>query len=301
MNFLKKIIAVIVLIFSINTYSQQDPHYTQYMYNTMSVNPAYTGSLGFASVTLLGRTQWVGLNGAPDTETLSYDTNLNWRGLGLGFNLMNDNIGPTRELSLDANISYAIRLNANSKLAFGLKLGYRNLNVDWNKVNNKDKDDENAVNTNKFLPTIGAGIYYYSDKFYLGVSVPNFLGTNHYNTELNKVGVERFHIFGIAGYVFDLSDRIKFKPAGIVKVVSGAPLSLDISANFLFNERFTAGVAWRWDDSVAGLLGFQVTKKFYIGYSYDLTTTNYNNYNSGTHEILLRFDFYNEVLSPRFF
>ncbi|MBS9773838.1 MAG: type IX secretion system membrane protein PorP/SprF, partial [Tenacibaculum sp.] len=156
---------------------------------------------------------------------------------------------------------------------------------------------------NKFLPTVGAGIYYHTYKWYVGLSVPNFIRSEHYRDDKRDVSLERMHFFLIAGYVFDLSESVKFKPAALLKAVSGAPLSLDVSANFLFNERFRAGVAWRWDDSISALLGFNITRSFLIGYAYDLTTSNYSVTNSGTHEIMLRYEFLREgaMKSPRFF
>lgn len=288
-------------MFSINTFSQQDPHYTQYMHNTMSFNPAYTGSQKFASLTFLARTQWVGVEGAPDTQVLSYDTGLNWRNLGLGFNLLNDQIGPTRELYLDGNLSYKIRVSEKGNLALGMKFGIRNINVDWGKVDQMDQGDENAINVNKYLPTLGAGLYYYTDHFYLGASVPNFLKQNHY--EKSDVAIERLHLFGIIGFVFDLSEQVKLKPTGLVKVVEGAPISVDVSANVLFYNRFYVGLAWRWDDAYSAMAGCYVTNRFLIGYGYDLTSSNYEITNSGTHEILLQYRFIKakNVASPRFF
>ncbi len=287
--------------------AQQDPQYTMYMYNTMSVNPAYAGSKGHGTIVALGRTQWLGLKGAPDTETLAYDTPLGYSKVGLGFNIVNDAIGPSVETSLDANISYAIETSIDGNLAFGLKLGGRLLNIDWSKGTyyaGSTYFQENI--SNKFLPTIGAGIYYYTNKFYAGLSVPNFLQTDHYDERLEnlkKLSEEELHYFLIAGYVFDLTEDIKFKPAALAKVVLGAPLSVDVSANFMFYERFRAGLAWRWGDAVSALLGFQVNQSLYVGYSYDRTTSNYKITNSGTHELMLRYEFINieRMMSPRFF
>ncbi|CAM1344891.1 PorP/SprF family type IX secretion system membrane protein [Tenacibaculum amylolyticum] len=299
---------LLVVCFRTIVLAQQDPHYTQYMLNTMSVNPAYVGSKGYTVLTALGRTQWIGFEGAPDTQTLSYDTVLEFKGLGLGFNLVNDKIGPSHELYMDGNVSYTIEIGQEGSLAFGLKLGGRLLNVDWSIGNPRaDGDDpvfaQNIVN--KFLPTIGAGIYYHEPDWYIGLSVPNFLRQEHYDAEraIGNVAVERLHYFLIGGYVFDINESLKFKPAALLKVVFGAPASLDVSANFLIEERFTIGAAWRWDDSVAGLLGFQVSESLYIGYAYDLTTSNYNIANSGTHEVLLRYEIFKQarMRSPRFF
>ena len=289
-----------------NAHAQQDPQYTQYMYNTMNVNPAYAGSRGHTVITAIGRTQWVGFEGAPDTQNITYDTPLGYSGLGLGINLMNDKIGPSHEIYLDANLSYAVETGEEGNLSFGLRLGARLLNIDWSKGTPKDDDDDVfAENVNKFLPSIGAGIYYYEPEWYVGLSVPNILRSEHYDATniIGETSIERMHFFFIAGYVFDINEDIKFKPAALVKAVSGSPLSLDVSANFLFNEKFRAGLAWRWDDSVSLLLGFQASDSLLIGYSYDLTTSNYKVTNSGTHEIMLRYEIFRDIKyrSPRFF
>lgn len=298
------IITLLFLSISTIVFSQQDPQYTQYMYNTMAINPGYTGSKDYLSITALGRTQWVGVDGAPDTQTISLHSPVGYSGLGLGLNIINDELGPSNELYFDVNASYTIRTSEEGNLAFGLRLGGRSLSLDWSKGRYTDSDvlfNENI--SNKFLPTIGAGVYFYKPNWYVGLSVPNFIRTEHYNDFIESIAAERLHYFLIAGYVFDLSEDIKLKPAAIAKVVSGAPLSLDVSANFLFIEKFTAGVAWRWGDSVSALVGFQITEKLNIGYAYDLTTSNYKNYNSGTHEVMLRFDLRKapRLKSPRFF
>ncbi len=306
-----KQINLLILVLSIlslcDLKAQQDPQYTMYMYNTMSVNPAYAGSRGHTTIVALGRTQWVGFKGAPDTETFGYDTPLGESKVGLGLNILNDAIGPSVETSLDANVSYSIETGIDSNLAFGLKLGGRLLNIDWSKGTyypNSTYFQENI--SNRFLPTIGAGIYYYTDKFYAGLSVPNFLQTDHYDErleKLRKIGEEELHYFLIAGYVFDLTEDIKFKPAALAKVVLGSPLSVDVSANFMFYERFRAGLAWRWGDAVSALVGFQINQSLYLGYAYDKTTSNYKITNSGTHELMLRYEFINieRMMSPRFF
>lgn len=295
-----------ICMFSTGTQAQQDPQYTQYMFNTMSVNPAYVGSKGHGVLTALGRTQWVGFEGAPDTQTLSYDTPIGFRGLGLGFNLVNDKIGPSHELYLDGNLSYTIETGEDGNLAFGLKLGARLLNVDFSIGTSRDNNDrlfDTANNiVNEWLPTIGAGVFYYKPKWYVGLSVPNFINQEHFDANVG-IAKERLHYFLIAGYVFDLSENIKFKPAGLAKVVSGAPLSIDLSANFLFFEKFRAGLAWRWDDSISALLGFNLSPALQLGYAYDLTTSNYNVANSGTHEIMLQYQIFKQqrLKSPRFF
>ena len=299
------VMAFTVFTFINESYGQQDPQYTQYMYNTMSINPGYAGSNDYMSISTLARSQWVGISGAPQTQTLSFQTPIGFTGIGIGMNIINDKLGPSQEIYFDANISYTIKTSEETNLAFGLRLGGRSFSLDWSKgiyQNPADVVFNQDVN-NKFLPTLGAGLFYYSEKWYAGLSVPNFLRTEHYDDRIESVAAERLHYFLIAGYVFDLTENILFKPAAIAKIVSGAPLSLDVSANFLFNEKFTLGLAYRWDDSISALLGIQVTESLNIGYAYDLTTSNYKNYNSGTHEVMLRFNIFKEptLKSPRFF
>ena len=301
--------ATLVFIFSLfittDVKAQQDPQYTQYMYNTMNVNPAYAGSREHGVFTAIGRTQWVGFEGAPNTQNISYDTPLGYSGLGLGINIMNDEIGPSSEIYIDANLSYSIETGETGNFAFGLRLGGRFLNIDWSKGKANDSETIFGENINKFLPTIGAGIYYHEPQWYVGLSVPNILRIEHYDAEnpLGETAIERMHFFLIAGYVYDINEDIKLKPAALLKGVSGAPLSLDISANLLFNEKFRIGLGWRWSDAISALLGFQVSDSLLIGYSYDLTTSNYNVTNSGTHEIMLQYQLLKHTTyrSPRFF
>ncbi|MCF6132063.1 PorP/SprF family type IX secretion system membrane protein [Flavobacterium wongokense] len=286
--------------------AQQDPEYTQYMYNTMTVNAAYAGSAGTLEAILLHRSQWVGIEGAPETQAFAIHAPLSNERVGLGLSAVNDKLGPSNELFLDGNFSYTIPLAYDKKLAFGLKAGVRMLNVDWSKgrFNNPIDPVLNENISNNFKPSLGAGIYYYSDKWYFGASVPNFIRNDYYDDVQEAVNRDRFHYFFIGGYVFDISDNLKFKPAFLVKAVSGAPLSYDLSANFLIHEKFTAGASYRWDDSVSALAGFQVTKSIFIGYAFDYTVSDLNKYNDGSHEIILRFQMQkksSQMKSPRFF
>ncbi|KAF2341602.1 PorP/SprF family type IX secretion system membrane protein [Flavobacterium tistrianum] len=303
---MKKLILVF-MFFSIVSNAQQDAQYTQYMYNTIEVNPAYAGSRGALSVFGLYRTQWIGLDGAPETSTFSVNTPLNNSDLGLGVSLVNDKIGPTVENTLSADLSYTIPTSESWNLSFGIK-GTANLfNIDINKLSYEDQDDPQFQNLkNKFSPNVGAGIYYHSDRAYIGLSVPNFIETNRYDSDDVAIFKEKINYYLIAGYVFNLDrlEYIKFKPALMTKMVEGAPLQVDVSGNFMFNDKFVLGLAYRWSASVSAMAGFQVTKGMYIGYGYDHETTQLRKYNSGSHEIFLRFEFfnnYNKMISPRFF
>jgi len=303
---MKKLI-LIFMFFSIVSNAQQDAQYTQYMYNTIEVNPAYAGSRGALSVFGLYRTQWVGLDGAPETSTFSVNTPLSNSDLGLGVSLVNDKIGPTVENTLSADLSYTIPTSETWNLSFGIK-GTANLfNLDVNKLSMEDQDDPQFQNLkNRFSPNVGAGIYYHSDRAYIGLSVPNFIETNRYNSDDTAIFKEKINYYLIAGYVFNLDrlEYVKFKPALMTKMVEGAPLQVDVSGNFMFNDKFVLGLAYRWSASVSAMAGFQVTKGMYIGYGYDHETTRLRKYNSGSHEIFLRFEFfnnYNKMISPRFF
>lgn len=294
---------MLFVLSSVRGVAQQDPQYTQYMYNTMSVNPGYAGSRDALSIHALGRTQWVGVDGAPNTQTVSLHSPIGYSGLNLGLSVVNDAIGPLNELYFDTNTSYSIRLNETANLSVGLKLGLRFFNVDWAKGQFKNPDQLLSQNINKILPTIGAGIYYYNEKSYLGLAVPNFFRSEHYDRDVQSLAVEQYHYFLIGGYVLRLNDTLKFKPAFLSKIVQGAPLSLDLSANFLFHERFTAGLGYRWGDSISALLGFQVNRKFHLGFAYDYTNSDLRGFNNGSYEIMMRYEIPRgtKIISPRFF
>ncbi|MEI6866294.1 type IX secretion system membrane protein PorP/SprF [Flavicella sp.] len=294
----------IALLISHISLAQQEPQYTQYMYNTLSINPAYAGQREVLSATLLHRSQWVGLSGAPKTQTLGIHSPLSNEKMGLGFSVINDVIGPVNSTFVDASFSYTIQLSASlTKMSFGIKAGVHFLNTDWSKGIYQGNDPLYDENVNQVSPLAGVGVYVHNRNWYLGLSVPNLLQTNHYDDYQESMASEEMHFYAIGGYVFDISNSLKFKPAFLVKGVSGAPIIADVSANMLFNDRFTLGLAYRLGDAVSALAGFQVSESFYLGYGYDLTTSNLNNYNSGSHEIMLRFELQeiNRILSPRFF
>jgi len=302
---MKTRILLFVLMFTgVVSYAQQDAQFTQYMYNTINVNPAYAGSRGALSIFALHRTQWVGLDGAPVTNAVSINTPISGTNLGLGVSLINDKIGPANENTFSADLSYTIPTSETFKLSFGVK-GTANLfNLDVTKLNPIDADDESFQNYNKFSPNIGAGIYLHSDKAYLGLSIPNFIQTNRYDDNDVRIFKEKINYYLIGGYVFDLNQDIKFKPALITKMIEGAPLQIDVSGNVMFSEKFVVGVAYRWSAALSGMVGFQVSDGLYIGYGYDKESTNLKNYNSGSHEIFLRYEIFkkiDKITSPRFF
>lgn len=298
---------VVIMLTGLLCTAQQDAQFTQYMYNTISINPAYAGSRGALSVFGLYRTQWVGLDGAPETSSFSVNSPINNSNLGVGVSIVNDKIGPTNENTFSADLSYTVQTSADFKLSFGIK-GTANLfNLDVNKLNVENQGDPQFQNLNsKFSPNVGAGVYWHSDKAYIGLSVPNFIETNRYNDNDIAIFKDKINYYLIAGYVFDLDkyQYIKFKPAVLTKMVQGAPLQVDVSANFMFNDRFVVGVAYRWSAAVSAMVGFQISDGLYLGYGYDNETTALRHYNSGSHEIFLRYEFlknYGKITTPRFF
>lgn len=306
----RKLIGLVLMLLSGLIHAQQDAQFTQYMYNTININPAYAGSRGVMSIFGLHRTQWVGLDGAPVTNTASINTPIG-SNIGLGLSFINDKIGPSDENNIAVDFSYTIPVSEAYKLAFGLKGTANLLNIDFKKLNQYDQNDyEFDVNVDhQFSPNIGVGFYLYSNNTYVGLSAPNLLETKHFdryaNTDSNShVAKENIHYNLIAGHVFDLSSNVKFKPSLLTKLVQGAPLQVDVSGNFLINEKFVAGVAYRWSAALSGMVGFQVNDSWFIGYGYDLETTRLSNYNSGSHEIFLRYELfkkYDKIISPRFF
>ena len=300
---------ILILTLSIydTVYSQQDSQYTQYMYNTMTFNPAYAGTREVFSGIALYRNQWTGLDGAPETMNLSVHSPVG-RKVGLGLSITNDRIFIANETAIDFVFSYIMNVSENGKLSLGIKGGMNLFDIDFSRVNTGSPgggDPNVQYNVdNEFAPQVGIGAYYYSDKFYAGISIPNMLETEHFDDSNNSTAGERMHLHFITGYVFNLSQDIKFKPAGLVKLVSGSPLQVDVSANFLFYDKFSLGAAYRWDAAMSVLTGFQIDDRLMIGYSYDWETTALAQYNSGSHEIFLRFELFNnrkKLISPRFF
>ncbi|MEX0287742.1 MAG: type IX secretion system membrane protein PorP/SprF [Flavobacteriaceae bacterium] len=313
----KNLLVPLLLLFAVvsGLYAQQDAQYTQYMFNTMSVNPAYAGSRGQLSIAALYRSQWVGLDGAPKTQTLNLHSPIRNSRLGYGISIVNDDIGDgvVQETYFDAVISYTIDVSLDGKLSFGLKAGGNLLNLDFNGLNNFDDEPISGTNIeNEFSPNFGLGVYYHTNKFYAGLSAPNLLETDHFDNsqrDANSVqflSTDRINFYLITGYVLDLNGNLKFKPALLTKVVSGAPLQLDVSASFLLNEKFSFGAAYRWDAALSALVGFQLSDQLMLGLAYDRETTDLGStqFNDGSFEVFLRFELvksFQRLVSPRFF
>ena len=310
---MKKIyIQLIVLFVSVTAWSQQDAQYTQYMYNMSVINPAYTtNDLGTLNLGGIHRSQWVGVNGSPKTSSIFAHAPIDEK-IEVGFSLVNDNVGDgvVKENNLFADFAYKLDFEESGRLSFGLKAGVSFFNVDFTNFQLESggvfTDPDFAENINESFFNVGAGIYYNTDKFYVGLSVPNFLAARHLEQDNGQYqGTELAHWFFTGGYVFDINEQFKLKPAFMTKAVKGAPVTVDITANVLFNEKFELGVGYRIDDSVSGLMNFRATPELRIGYAYDHTTSNLGPFSSGSHEVIILYDL--NILkkgfdkSPRFF
>ena len=306
---------ILVVLNTITVKGQQDAQYTQYMYNTLNINPGYTGTREALSAVAIHRSQWVGLDGAPVTQTIAVHSPIGRGKIGLGFSAINDRIGPTQETSFDFNVSYNIETSDTGKLSFGLKLGGHLLDVNFDEIQfGTSRANDAKFNTNidnKFSPNIGLGLFYYTDQFYVGASAPNILQTEHFDvaslTTKNAASFlasERLNYYFMTGYVLEISDDIKMKPALLGKFIEGAPLQIDASVNFLIYEKFIIGAAYRWSAAVSGMAGFQITDKLMLGVGYDWDTSDLNQYNNGSFEMVLRFEMpkkFKRMLTPRFF
>lgn len=282
--------------------AQQDAQNTQYMYNTVILNPAYAGSRGVLSAIYLHRNQWVGMNGAPVTNTLSIHSPIT-KTLGVGGSFIKDKAGPQDRTTFSVDVSHSIYLTETYKLAFGVKGSLSKVNVDYNKLDSYILDDPANQYDSSTLPNIGAGIYGYSEHSYWGLSVPNLIeNRNKYST--TNFERERLHFYFMGGYVWDLSDAFKCKPNLLTKWVKGSPLQVDLNLNFLVYDKFHTGASYRWQSAISGLVGFQLSKSLLLGYSYDRDTHSLGNYNDGSHEFFIRYEFSKKtknLISPRFF
>lgn len=288
--------------------AQQDPMYSMYMWNMMAIDPAYAGSADVLNVTALSRMQWTGIQGAPMTHSLSAHAPINRRSLGLGMTAVNDRIGRTNTTSVFADLAYRVFVSEHTRLAFGLKAGINHAQIANTQVENTDPNDISFSSdmSGQVVPNFGFGLFLWSKKGYVGLSTPkllrNYLGSTVEDRTIGSAH-ESPHAFLTAGYVFPMG-TVKFKPALMIKASEGAPLSIDLSANFFLMDRLCLGAAYRNGDSVTGILSVQVNDQWRVGYAYDLGTSALASRSNGSHEVMLSYDpvFTRErVRSPRYF
>ncbi len=286
--------------------AQQDPMYSQYMFNTLAFNPAYAGSADVFTVMALSRHQWVGFEGAPSTQTILAHSPLKSQALAVGFMAITDKIGPSRQTSVNGDFAYRIRTSEENQLSFGLKAGLNMHQADLANLTTVDADPANVNIQGQLLPNFGFGMFWHSDTYYLGVSVPKLLENDIEvaSTAVLAAATEERHYFLIGGYVLDLNRDLKFKPSFMLRSVIGAPLSLDLNANFLLRDRIWFGAMYRLGNALGFMGQYQINEQFRAGYAFDLTTTRMGAYNAGTHEIMLSYDLrfiQGRTISPRYF
>lgn len=307
---MKKIllITVIFLMSRIVMIAQQDLMVSQYMFNGLLLNPAYSGSHNYFSSTLMHRAQWVGFEGSPRTSILSIDGPINNEKMGVGLLVSNDRIGITEQTDVYGNYSYHLRLGK-GKLAFGLKAGVSRYTYKLDELVIWDNNDQVFVGNRStaWLPKFGTGAYYYTPKWYAGISVPSLVAFDpeeRFGSDVNNSDFVKRHYYAVSGYVFDIGCNFKFKPSVLLKYVAGAPLEADLNAHFLYREQVWLGVSYRTKDAMALMIEYQASSRFRIGYAYDFTTSGMRNYSNGTHEIMLGYDFGKELIkvkTPRYF
>jgi len=283
---------LIVLCSAVTTvvHGQKEPQYTQYMYNIGSFNPAYVGTVETPELTALYRAQWIDIPGAPRTFRFGANLPLSNEKMGLGLNVVSDQLGPVSQTYADISYSYQVKVTDNTKLSFGIDTGGSFLNVDFNKGTFENPGEPLSLERiNNFYPTVGAGTFMYGDQWYVGASIPNFLTEGIYNDEVATVVDDKIQFNFIGGYVFNLSDGLKFKPAFLINSLSGAPLNINLSGNFLISDVVTAGISYRVENAFSGLAGFQLSDSMFVGYSYDYNTNPLGEFNQGSHEVILKF------------
>lgn len=291
--------------------AQQLPQFTQYMFNTISINPAYAGSRETLSIVGLHRSQWVGLEGAPETQTLSMHTPLRNENMGLGISFINDRLGYENFTYLYGDYSYTIKTSEKTKLAFGIKGGFTHYFLDEELLNDPSVVNDPFFNdvSNRWSPNVGAGLYLHSQLWYIGLSAPRILNTDYNkgrNANIDYVALERISYYLTGGYVFNLSETTKLKPSVLLKATNGAPLSFDVSANFLFHEKLWVGGGYRVNQNTAAMgaiVDFQISKQLRVGYAYEYPISDLRPFTSNTHELLLMFEVFKSkrIKSPRYF
>jgi len=303
------LITMFVLMLSYTSMAQTEPMYSQYMYNMLGVNPAYAGNREAVSFNFFQRKQWVGLEGAPQTTSVSFDQALFDKKAGWGIQLYDDKLGVEKADGINLIAANRIRVSENGILSGGLSFGLMNYRIDLMNVTNRYTSTDPAFysNFNKWTPSVGLGIYYNTDKFYAGISIPNILKSRLSAFDVIKSGLQKInskHIFLTSGIVIPLNEDIKIKPSTMIKMVEGAPIEADLNTNIWFHDLISVGVSYRTGDAVIGMAEIQASENLRFGYAYDVTLSPLKYYNNGSHEFMIRYEFGNtktKVKSTRYF
>ncbi len=308
---MKGLLIVLFIGLGLISKAQQEAMFTHYAFNTLAVNPAYAGSRDAITVTGLHRSQWVGFDGAPTTQTLTVHSPMFNDQIGVGLSVLNDKIGPLNSTNLNVDFAYKLRINPKARLAFGLKGGVNILQGNMTSLIVNDENDNSFSNNiqSKLLPNFGFGMYYYTDKWYAGISTPKLLNNELSTTgTVVTLGTEKRHLYLIGGMLFNLNkdESLKFRPTTLIKVTEAAPIEMDLTGMFVLQDKVELGAMFRTGDAVGLLLGYNFTPQLRLGYSFDWSFVNNTaKYNNGSHEVMFRYDFIygdkERVKSPRYF
>lgn len=288
----KKIyILIIVLSFAATKgLAQQKPVLSQYMFNGLVLNPAYAGSNGYFSTTAMFRNQWVNLEGAPKISNLTAHTNIKGKNIGLGMSITNDQIGVHNDFSIYGSYAYHLKLIYGT-LSMGLQAGFNNLQSNFSELTIQNSSDPLLTNElSKFKMNFGTGLYFYTEDFYAGFSIP-YIIKNRSLQDLDlirDIEESRYYYF-TAGKVFELSRSVKLKPSGLIRIEDGMPIAMDLNMNFFINDAVNLGCSYRSGDSFISLFEIQLNDFLRFGYAYDWIISDLSNYSQGTHELMLNY------------
>jgi len=305
----KAVLALLILSGPLYSIGQQDPMYTQYIFNLQTINPAYVGSWQTMGFLALSRHQWVGFTGHPTTQTFSFQTPLSTQNVGIGFDVVHDKLGPEQRIMVNIDYSYRIMLDDIVSLRFGLKGGFTNYNNDLSSLQPySDGNPDPALSgviENKFMPNVGFGMFLSSPKYYLSLSLPRLIQNSFQENSGNFSKMSEVRQFYFAGgIVFNLSENIKFKPTFMTKAIVGVPFQYDISANFLLAEKFWIGGMYRSGDAIGAIAQWIINSRFRIGYAADFPYTDLGSYQKGVHEVMISYEIAftkRRYVSPRYF
>jgi len=305
----KAVLALLILSGPLYSIGQQDPMYTQYIFNLQTINPAYVGSWQTMGFLALSRHQWVGFTGHPTTQTFSFQTPLSTQNVGIGFDVVHDKLGPEQRIMVNIDYSYRIMLDDIVSLRFGLKGGFTNYNNDLSSLQPySDGNPDPALSgviENKFMPNVGFGMFLSSPKYYLSLSLPRLIQNSFQENSGNFSKMSEVRQFYFAGgIVFNLSENIKFKPTFMTKAIVGVPFQYDISANFLLAEKFWICGMYRSGDAIGAIAQWIINSRFRIGYAADFPYTDLGSYQKGVHEVMISYEIAftkRRYVSPRYF
>jgi type IX secretion system PorP/SprF family membrane protein len=295
-----------VFLLPLGLQAQQEAHYSQYMFNTLLINPAYAGAREQASMNLLVRSQWVGFPGAPRSQSFSLHTPSADQRHGFGMLIANDAVGPISATGLGFDYAYRIPVGPTGYLSLGLQGTLDYYRTGFSGLNLEDQTDVSFTQTDiqRWLPNAGFGFYYQDKNWYFGASVPRLLRNSLSNIKGDETAKQFRHYYVTAGLLLTLSENVKFRPSALLKYASAYNPQVDVNASFLFADRFLAGVSYRTSDAVVLLAEFWPSKQLRLGYAYDINTSRLRSFNSGSHEFMVGFDFSfnkSQVVSPRYF